>query len=138
MNPLVSILIPAYNAELWIEETLQSAIHQTYANKEIIVVNDGSQDNTLEILKRYESAGVKIVDQPNAGGAAARNTALAHAQGEYLEWLDHDDLLAPDKISEQMKQVQAIGDDRRLFSGGFSTFFFCPERGRTNGRSGRI
>ncbi len=132
MEPLVSILIPAYNAGKWIRQTLESALDQTYANKEIIVVNDGSRDDTLEIVKRFESARVKIVDQPNAGGAAARNTALAHAQGDYLQWLDHDDLLAPDKISEQMKQVQAIGDDRRLFSGGFSTFFFCPERGRTN------
>jgi len=130
MAALVSILIPAYNAERWVQQTLEAAIGQTYANKEVIVVNDGSRDGTLEIVKRFESARVKIVDQPNAGGAAARNTALAHAQGDYLQWLDHDDLLATDKISEQMKHVQKIGDEQRLFSGSFSTFYFCPDRGR--------
>jgi glycosyltransferase involved in cell wall biosynthesis len=132
MNPLVSILIPAYNAEKWIQETIKSALNQTYSNVEIIVVNDGSRDNTLTILKRFESVRVKVVDQKNAGSAAARNTALTHSQGEYVQWLDHDDLLAANKIAEQMKQVQKIGDDRRLFSGTFSTFFFCPERATTN------
>jgi glycosyltransferase involved in cell wall biosynthesis len=130
MDQLVSILIPAYNAEKWIKETIESAIHQTYANIEIIVVNDGSNDGTLQIVKNFKSPKVKIIDQKNAGGAAARNTGLAHAQGEYLQWLDHDDLLAADKISEQMKQVQRIGDERRLFSGGYSTFYFCSNRAR--------
>ena len=130
MNPLVSILIPAYNAEKWIQETIESAIHQTYSNKEIIVVNDGSSDNTLPIVKSFESSGVKVVDQKNAGGAAARNTALAHARGEYLQWLDHDDLLAPDKVGEQMMQVQKIRDDRLLFTGNFGMFYFCPKRAR--------
>jgi glycosyltransferase involved in cell wall biosynthesis len=130
MKPLVSILVPAYNAEKWIKETIESAIHQTYSNVEIIVVNDGSSDNTLQIVKSFESSGVKVVDQKNAGGAAARNTALALAQGEYLQWLDHDDLLAPDKISEQMRQVEKIDDDRRLLTGNFGTFYFCPNRAR--------
>lgn len=131
MAPLVSILIPAYNAEKWIKQTMESAIGQSYANKEIIVVNDGSSDGTLQIVKRFESSTIKIVDQKNVGGAAARNTALAHSQGEYLQWLDHDDLLGVNKIAEQMKHVQKIGDERRLFSGGFGTFYFCPNRART-------
>jgi glycosyltransferase involved in cell wall biosynthesis len=130
MEPLVSILIPAYNAGKWIKQTIESAINQTYSNREIIVVNDGSNDNTLQMVKRFESSRVKIIDQNNAGGAAARNTALAHAQGEYIQWLDHDDLLAAEKISEQMRRVQSMGDGRLLFTGGFSTFYFCPDRAR--------
>jgi glycosyltransferase involved in cell wall biosynthesis len=130
MSRLVSILIPAYNAENWIRQTLQSAVAQTYPNTEIIVVNDGSTDKTLQIAKSFESRRIKIVDQPNAGSAAARNTALAHAQGDYFQWLDHDDLLAPDKISQQMNQAASISDDRILFTGNFGTFYFNPRRAK--------
>ncbi|HMD55243.1 MAG TPA: glycosyltransferase family 2 protein, partial [Phycisphaerae bacterium] len=128
--PLVSILIPAYNAEKWIKETIVSAMGQSYSNIEIIVVNDGSTDNTLPIIKSLESSKVKVVDQKNAGGAAARNSALAHAQGEYIQWLDHDDLLGATKIAEQIKKVQSTGDDQTLFSGSFGSFYFCPNRAR--------
>ena len=99
MAPLVSILIRAYNAERWIRATLESAIGQDHANREVILVNDGSTDRTLEIAKKFQSKLVKIIDQENSGAAAARNKALEHAQGEYIQWLDHDDLLAPNKIS---------------------------------------
>jgi len=67
MKPLVSILIPAYNAENWIGYTLQSAVAQTWPNKEIIVVNDGSTDRTLEIAQRFASKNVKVVSQRIAG-----------------------------------------------------------------------
>ena len=130
MNPLVSILIPAYNAGKWIQQTMESAVNQKYPNIEVVVVNDGSTDDTLQIVKRFESSRVKIVDQKNAGGAAARNTALSHAQGDYLQWLDHDDLLAADKIDEQMRRVQSVGDERRLFSGNFGSFYFCSKRAK--------
>src|SRR5947207_2956944 len=99
MKPLISILIPAYNSERWVGQTLQSAVDQDYQNKEIILVNDGSTDNTLEIAKSFESRNVKVIDQPNSGGPAARNAALRYAQGDYIQWLDHDDILAVDKIS---------------------------------------
>jgi glycosyltransferase involved in cell wall biosynthesis len=128
MKPLVSILIPAYNAGKWIEQTLESAVNQTWSNVEIIVVNDGSRDNTLQIVKRFESARVKIVDQENAGGSAARNAALAHAQGEYLQWLDHDDVLAPDKIAAQLRRTEAARNNRVLFSGPFGVFYYRPEK----------
>jgi len=100
---LVSILIPAYNAEKWIGLTIQSALNQTWHNKEIIIVNDGSSDKTLSIARQYECGSVKVLSQENKGAAAARNKALGMAQGDYIQWLDADDLLAPSKISEQMK-----------------------------------
>ena len=73
MKPLVSILIPAYNAEEYIGETLESAVAQTYPHREIIVVNDGSRDRTLEIARSFEPRGVTVVTQQNQGAAAARN-----------------------------------------------------------------
>ena len=88
MQPLVSILIPAYNAEKWIKATLESAVNQDYGRTEIILVNDGSTDRTLEMAKAFKEKNIKIIDQPNSGGPAARNVALAQAQGDYMQWLD--------------------------------------------------
>src|SRR5277367_1684780 len=99
MKPLVSILIPAYNSEQWIGYTLQSAIAQTWPRKEIIVVDDGSRDRTADEARRFASKQVVVVTVENQGAAAARNHALKLSQGDYVQWLDADDLLGPDKIS---------------------------------------
>ena len=96
---LVSILIPAFNAQESIAETLQSAIAQTWPRKEIIVVDDGSTDATLAIARQFESDSVRVVTQKNQGAAAARNMAFSLSHGDYIQWLDADDLLAPDKIA---------------------------------------
>lgn len=128
MKPLVSILIPAYNAATWIQATLESAINQVYPEIEVILVNDGSTDQTLAIAKRYESKSVKIIDQKNAGGPAARNTALAHAQGDYIQWLDHDDLLDREKINEQLKAIDYAPGGRLLLSSAFGTFYYRTEK----------
>jgi len=126
MRPLVSILIPAYNAEQWIGQTLRSAVNQDYPHKEIILVDDGSTDRTLEVAKTFASASVKIVHQSNAGGPAARNQALSYAQGNYIQWLDHDDLLAPNKISVQLREQDQ--NDRVLYSCPFATFYYRTEK----------
>src|SRR3954462_15159876 len=103
MQPLVSVLIPAYNAERWIADTLASALAQTWPRVEIVVVDDGSTDATLAIARRFASPSVEIVSQRNQGAAAARNRALAVSQGDYVQWLDADDLLAPHKLKTQME-----------------------------------
>ena len=128
MPPLVSILIPAYNAEKWIAQTLASAVGQDYPRKEVILVNDGSSDRTLEIAKSFASESVKIVSQPNAGGPAARNQALSRAQGDYIQWLDHDDVLAPDKISAQLRRSATDPGERVLFSCPFGVFYYRTEK----------
>src|SRR6202000_980107 len=102
MKPLVSILIPAYNSAEWIADTIHSAIRQTWPNKEIIVVDDGSTDRTAEAAGRFASKNVIVVSTKNQGAAAARNHALQLSQGEYIQWLDADDLLSPDKIERQL------------------------------------
>ena len=124
MKPLVSILIPAYNSERWLTETLSSATAQTWQHKEIIVVDDGSRDNTFEIAKRFEADNVKVVKQANGGAPAARNAALRLAQGDYIQWLDADDVLHPEKIERQLVRA---GDDRNsrfLLTSAWGKFFF--------------
>lgn len=103
--PLVSILIPCYNAAPWLAQTLESALAQTWPHTEIIVVNDGSKDDSLTIARTFETRGVRVIDQPNAGQSAAFNTAIRAARGEYYEFLDADDLLAPDKIAHQVTRL---------------------------------
>lgn len=128
MTDLVSILIPAYNAEQWIGDTVKSAINQTWPKKEIIIVDDGSTDSTLMIAKTFESANVKVITQNNMGASCARNKALGFAQGSYLQWLDGDDLLAPDKIVQQLKGADRGVETRTLLSSCFGTFYFRQRR----------
>ena len=129
MKPLVSILIPAFNAQEWIADTLRSAIRQTWPRKEIIVVDDGSGDQTLDIARRFESNGVRVVSQSNQGAAAARNVAYALSRGDYIQWLDADDLLGPDKIASQMDDGVAHGGSKRmLLSAAWGRFMYRAHR----------
>lgn len=130
MNQLVSILMPAYNSEKWIAASIQSALDQSYDNTELIIVDDGSTDKTLEIAKSYSGPAVKVETQRNSGASAARNRALSLAQGDYIQWLDADDVLAPHKIRLQMERIASAGDDRVLYSGPWGKFYVCPYRAR--------
>jgi glycosyltransferase involved in cell wall biosynthesis len=130
MTPLVSILIPAYNAERWIGDTIRSALAQTWPNKEIIIVDDGSRDRTLEIAQGFASPEVLVVTQQNQGAAAARNRALELYQGDYVQWLDADDLLSPNKIASQMEAAVEAADKRTLFSCGWGYFMYRPSKAR--------
>src|SRR5262245_216407 len=125
--PLISILMPAYNAQKWIADALESAVNQTWARKEVIVVDDGSSDRTLAIARRYASKSVSIVAQENQGAAAARNKALSVSQGDYIQWLDADDLLAPDKLANQMRAVDQGVSKRTLLSAAWGRFLYRPE-----------
>jgi len=125
MKPLVSILIPAYNSEPWIAETIQSVLDQTWAQKEIIVVvDDGCRDQTLAVAQRFASKTVSVVSRPHQSVAAARNEAYAICQGEYIQWLDADDLLAPDKIARQMQAAEKINSKRTLLSAPWAYFSY--------------
>ncbi|MGB9289689.1 MAG: glycosyltransferase family 2 protein [Terracidiphilus sp.] len=124
MKPLVSILIPAYNAEKWISDTLRSALAQTYPHSEIIVVDDGSKDGTLHVAQQFETNGVRVVTQKNQGAAATRNAAYRLCTGDYIQWLDADDLLSPNKIQKQMETAEQIGDKHTLLSSGWGSFLY--------------
>jgi glycosyltransferase involved in cell wall biosynthesis len=108
-KPLVSIIIPVYNAGKYLEETIISAIEQTWENKEIIIVDDGSTDNSLAIAKNHRNGWIKVFSQQNKGAGAARNSGLKEAKGKYIQFLDADDLLNKNKIEAQMNKL--IGHD---------------------------
>src|SRR5215469_11292600 len=128
MKTLISILIPAYNSEQWISDTLRSAIAQTWEPKEIIVVDDGSTDRTLDVARQFESKGVQVFTQTNQGAAATRNAAFKLSQGDYIQWLDADDLLSPDKITKQMSVIRQLGTNRTLVSCGWGRFLYRYHR----------
>lgn len=109
-EPLVSIIIPVFNAEKYIAETLKSALNQTWPNKEIIVVNDGSTDNSLAIAESFKQAGVQLITQTKKGASAARNAGLKKAQGEYIQFLDADDIISVNKIETQIQKLQNYPD----------------------------
>jgi glycosyltransferase involved in cell wall biosynthesis len=128
MRPLVSILIPAYNVQDFVAETIQSAVNQTWPRKEVIVVDDGSRDATLSIARRFASREVCVLTQPNQGAAAARNHAFSLCQGDYMQWLDADDVLTRDKIARQMADIERASDIRPLLSCAWGRFMHRPSR----------
>jgi glycosyltransferase involved in cell wall biosynthesis len=112
-GPLVSVIVAAYNAAPFIEATCRSAMRQTHAHLEIIVVDDGSSDDTAAIVSGLSAADprVRLIRQPNAGVAAARNRALAAASGEFVAPLDADDVWDPTKIERQVGRFASAGAD---------------------------
>jgi glycosyltransferase involved in cell wall biosynthesis len=130
MEPKVSILIPAYNAERWISEAIESALAQTWTCKEIIVVDDGSTDHTLQVAKQFQARNVRVVTQPNQGASTARNTAFASCQGDYIQWLDADDILEKDKVEQQIRALTSCLSPRTLLSGAWASFMYRKQKAR--------
>ncbi|MEC4802976.1 MAG: glycosyltransferase family A protein [Jaaginema sp. PMC 1079.18] len=110
--PLVSVIIPAYNAALFIERTLISVLTQTYQNLEIIVVDDGSQDETVAVIEQYakQDDRILLLQQENAGVAAARNFGIRASQGEFIAPIDADDIWYPENIEKQVNCAIAGGE----------------------------
>jgi glycosyltransferase involved in cell wall biosynthesis len=130
MSQLVSVLIPAYNAQRWIGRSIESALSQSWPRCEILVMDDGSTDATPHIVKAYESRSVKLLSQENAGAAAARNALLRLAQGDYIQWLDADDILHADKIERQVGDAEPGDRAEVLFTCAWGRFFNRTDRAR--------
>ena len=130
MSRLVSILIPAYNSERWLGDTIRSALAQTWPETEIIVVDDGSSDGTLAVARQFAAKNVTVVTQENQGASTARNKAFSLCRGDFIQWLDADDLLAPDKISNQMAAFERGGTGRTLLSSAWGRFIYRPGKVR--------
>ncbi len=130
MKPLVSILISAYNAEKWIGASLRSALDQTWPNKEIILVDDGSTDRTAEIAQRFASRGVTVISTENGGLCAGQNVAFQHCRGDYIQFLDADDLLAPEKIERQLASLRPGDSTRLLLSSPWAPFYYRTKNAR--------
>ena len=102
----VSIIIPVYNSAKYLAACIDSALNQSWGFKEIILVDDGSTDGSYKILDKYSNVrGLKVIRQKNKGASAARNAGLKEATGDYIQFLDADDLLSPDKIEAQLKAL---------------------------------
>lgn len=103
---LISVIIPVYNGEKTIQQTLESVFNQTFTDFELIIIDDGSQDSTLEVINGIRDPRLKVFSYPNAGVSESRNRGLELATGEYIAFLDADDLWTPDKLEAQLKALQ--------------------------------
>ncbi len=101
----VSVIIPVYKVEKYVAATVQSVLAQTYKNFELLIIDDGSPDKSIEICQQFTDNRIRIIRQENRGVAAARNTGIRNAQGEYLAFLDADDLWAPEKLAKHIEHL---------------------------------
>ena len=121
MSPLVSVLMPAYNAARHLSESIESVRCQSFVDWELIVIDDGSQDETAEIAKRFavSDARVRVISQANGGQASARNSGLAGARGDLIAFLDADDLWVSDKLERQVAVMEKTNVDLVYTDGEF-------------------
>lgn len=128
-QPLVSILIPGYNAGKYIKDAIDSALGQTYPSTEIVTINDGSTDNTAEAIKPYlKNKKFIYFEQPNSGISKARNKAFELSHGEYITFLDADDIDAPEKVTEEVKFLESHPDYGAVYCRVLSFYNDAPEK----------
>lgn len=127
MKPVqVSVMMPAYNAEAYIGDAIESVLAQEFADWELIIVNDGSTDQTASVVRRYADPRIRVINQPNGGEAAARNTALDYMQGQYIAFLDADDLWRPHHLALSVAYLQTHPEIQAMYTDGN----FCDQDGR--------
>ncbi|BAY33487.1 family 2 glycosyl transferase [Nostoc carneum NIES-2107] len=125
----VSVIIPVYQAEKYIAATVKSVLNQTYGNLEILIIDDESPDKSIEICQQFTDPRIKIIYQKNRGLAGARNTGIRHAQGEYLSFLDADDIWLPEKIEKHVNHLE----NKPNVGVSFSRSAFIDETGQPLG-----
>ena len=113
MSPTISLILPVYNAEAYLPTALDSILAQTFRDFEVILVNDGSTDGSLDICRRYarQESRFLVIDTPNGGVSKSRNLALDRAQGTYLQFMDADDWLSPDAMEVLAHTAASTGAD---------------------------
>ena len=115
--PLVSVIIPTYNKALYLKEAIESVLNQTYKNLELLVIDDGSTDNTAEIIKLFNDNRLIYFYQNNKGPAAARNVGIENSKGEFIAFLDSDDLWLEEKLEKQIKFLKENNEVGMLGTG---------------------
>ncbi|NES72852.1 MAG: glycosyltransferase family 2 protein, partial [Okeania sp. SIO2D1] len=103
---LISVIIPVYNGEKTIRDTINSVLKQSFADFELIIINDGSTDSTLEVINSFQDHRLKVFSYPNAGQGASRNRGIELAKGEYISFIDADDMWTSDKLEKQLQALQ--------------------------------
>lgn len=127
---LISIIVPVYNAENFLEDTINTVLNQTYKNWELLLINDCSKDKSKKIAKKYLSDKIRWIDMPTNGGAAsARNKGIELSKGEYICFLDADDLWENEKLE---KQIRYMKEKNSAFS--FTGYEFADENGKPTGK----
>lgn len=118
--PAVSIVIPVYNGSDYLGQAIDSALEQTYPNVEVLVVNDGSDDNgrTRETALAYGDR-IRYFEKPNGGVASALNLGIREMRGDFFSWLSHDDFYLPRKVAHQIRLIERCGDQKQLVAGGY-------------------
>jgi glycosyltransferase involved in cell wall biosynthesis len=135
----VSVVIPCFNVEEYVEECIRSVLEQTYKHIEIICVDDGSTDGTVSKIKNIQSAGnanIRLIETPNRGAPAARNSGVQYANGGYIQFLDADDILLPDKIGHEIDLIKnsncfpsfVVGDYIRSYGNGSENIIRADQR----------
>lgn len=119
MNELISVILPVYNGEKYLEEAIQSILNQTYGNFEFIIINDGSKDNSLSIIKKYKSQDERIIviNRENRGLISTLNEGIDKAKGKYIARMDQDDISLPQRFEEQLKYM--IENDLDICGGNY-------------------
>lgn len=131
---MVSIIIPAYNAEKYIEQTVASVLAQTFENWELLIVEDGSVDRTKEIVERMTDSRIRLIVPKRQGSAAmARNAGLAEAKGRYIAFLDADDIWKPDKLAKELEFMR-----RKNAGFVFTAYEYADENGIGKGKTARV
>ncbi|MED3646437.1 glycosyltransferase family 2 protein [Halalkalibacterium halodurans] len=131
-GPVVSIITPCYNAEMFIRDTIESVLNQTFSNWEMVIVDDGSTDRTVQIVESYASQDerIRLIQlEKNSGPAVSRNTAIQHARGRYLAFLDSDDQWLPEKLERQLEFMQ-----KRNVAFSFTSYKTMTEDGSETGK----
>ncbi|MBD2531228.1 glycosyltransferase family 2 protein [Nostoc flagelliforme FACHB-838] len=128
--PKVSVLIPAYNAMNYLPETMENVLSQTFTDFEVIVVNDGSSDETERWISQIKDPRVRLINQENQGLSGARNTGIVHAKGEYITFLDSDDLWEPTKLEKQLRVLEGNPEVALVYT----WVAFIDETGKPTGR----
>src|ERR1700716_3420210 len=98
MSPAVSVIIPCRNAAAWLADSIESCLGQTWSDLEVIVVDNGSTDGSLALARSYQLQSIKVLECARRGASAARNAGLEQARGAFIQFLDADDVLHPDKV----------------------------------------
>lgn len=125
--PIVSVIVPVYNSSEFLRECVDSVLAQTMGDFEVVCIDDGSTDNSLEILQEYarEDSRIRVYSQRNSGLGAARNAGMSHVQGKYMFFLDSDDWVVPDLLERCIQEMDRVNLDLLFFGG--ETFFDTDE-----------
>lgn len=109
-KPVISVVTPAYNVESYLSEAINSVLAQTFTDFEYLIIDDGSTDNTLAIARSFalKEPRIRVISQPNGGSSSARNTGIKKSQGDYISFIDGDDIWHPNKLMVQLKQIKLL------------------------------